>query len=81
MKEGEIETLRSVIRESESDTRVTNEEIEHLRRVLQDKDQTIYQLQFSPSSYACLVSGPGLQSATANIPTHVVVKLGDSSGR
>ena len=81
VKEGEIETLRSVIRESESDTRVTNEEIEHLRRVLQDKDQTIYQLQFSPSSYACLVSGPVLQSATTNHPTHVVVKLGDSSGR
>ena len=36
---------------------------------------------FSPSSYTCQVSGPGLKSATANHPTHVLVELRDSSGR
>ena len=32
-------------------------------------------------SYTCQVSGPGLHSATANHPTHVLVELSDSSGR
>ena len=32
-------------------------------------------------SYTCQVSGPGLKSATANHPTHVLVELRDSSGR
>ena len=36
-------------------------------------------LQFA--SYTCQVSGPGLHSATANHPTHVLVELSDSSGR
>ncbi|CAI8020299.1 E3 ubiquitin-protein ligase TRIM71, partial [Geodia barretti] len=31
--------------------------------------------------YTCQVSGPGLTSATVNQPTHVLVKLTDSSGR
>ena len=31
------------------------------------------------ASYTCYVSGPGLQSATANHPTHVIVELTDSS--
>ena len=31
------------------------------------------------ASYTCHVSGPGLQSATANHPTHVIVELTDSS--
>ena len=35
----------------------------------------------SSVSYTCQVSGPGLQSATANHPTHVLVELSDSSGR
>ena len=60
------------------------DEIHQLResntRVLQEKDATIRQLQQSQqfASYTCQVSGPGLQSATANHPTHV---LTDSSGR
>ena len=62
-----------------------SEEIQRLRRLLRDKDRTLHQpqqtLQFAPSSYTCLVSGPGLQSATANHPTRVVVELSDSSGR
>ena len=32
-------------------------------------------------SYTCQVSGPGLKSATANHPTHVLVELRDSSSR
>ena len=35
----------------------------------------------SRPSYACLVSGPGLQSATVNYPTRFVVELSDSSGK
>ena len=31
--------------------------------------------------YTCHVSGPGLQSATANHPTHVIVELTNSSNR
>ena len=88
VKEGEIENLRGVVRERvrerEREVREKNEEIQDLRRLIADKDQTIHQLQETQqfaSSYTCLVSGPGLLSATANHPTHVVVELSDSSGR
>ena len=85
VKEGEIENLRGVVREREREREVREkEEIQDLRRLIADKDQTIHQLQETQqfaSSYTCLVSGPGLQSATANHPTHVVVELSDSSGR
>ena len=91
VKEGEIENLRGVVREREREVRERerevrekNEEIQDLRSLIRDKDQTIYQLQETQqfaSSYTCLVSGPGLQSATANHPTHVVVELSDCSGR
>ena len=84
VKEGEIETLRDVVREREREVREKNEENKHLQWLIWDKDQTIHQLQQTQqfaSSYTCLVSGPGLQSATANHPTHVVVELNDSSGR
>ena len=95
VKEGEIENMRGVVRERESEVREKerererevrekNEEIQQLRHLIADKDQTIHQLQETQqftSSYTCLVSGPGLQSATANHPTHVVVELSDSSGR
>ena len=59
------------------------DEIDHLRDSIQEKDVTICQLQQSQQfvSYTCQVSGPGLQSATANHPTHVLVTLTDSSGR
>ena len=53
-------------------------------QLLQENDHTIHQLQQmlqSASSYTYLVSGPGLQSATANYPTHVRVIMSDVSGR
>ena len=84
VRERDIETLRRVLQEREKDARVKNEDIEHLYQLIQDKDQTIHQLQETQqftSSYTCLVSGPGLQSATANHPTHVMVELSDSSER
>ena len=92
VKERDIETLRGVVqererevREREREVRVKNEENQRLRLLVHDKDQTIRQRQqtqqFAPSSYTCLVSGPGLQAATANHPTRVVVELSDSSGR
>ena len=85
MKERDNETLRGVVQEREREVRVKSEEIQGLQRLLQDIDRTIHQLQqtqqFAPSSYTCLVSGPGLQSATTNHPTRVVVEVSDSSGR
>ena len=92
VKERDIENLRVVVqererevREREREVRVKNEENQRLRLLVHDRDQTIRQRQqaqkFAPSSYTCLVSGPGLQSATANHPTRVVVELSDSSGR
>ena len=69
-----------------SKTRLLQEKDEIIRekdRHMQEKDATICQLQQSQqfASYTCQVSGPGLQSATANHPTHVLVELTDSSGR
>ena len=50
--------------------------------VLREKDQLIRHLQSQQlASYTCYVSGPGVQSATANHPTHVIVELTDSSSR
>ena len=48
----------------------------------QERDATIHLLQLSQqlASYTCQVSGPGLQSATINHPTHVILELTDSSG-
>ena len=76
--------IREREREREREMREKNEAIQDLWCLIADKDQTIHQLQETQqfaSSYTCLVSGPGLQSATANHPTHVVVELSDSSGR
>ena len=84
-KERDIETLRGVVQEREREVRVKSEENQHLRHLLHDKDRTLDQpqqtQQFAASSYTCLVSSPGLQSATANHPTRVVVELSNSSGR
>ena len=80
----EREVREREVREKEREVREKNEEIQQLRRLIADKDQTIHQLQETQqfiSTYTCLVSGPGLQSATANHPTHVMVELSDSSGR
>ena len=84
VKDGEIENLRHAVWKREREVRVKSEENQHLRQLIQDKDHTIHQLQETQqftSSYTCLVSGPGLQSATANHPTRVLVELSDSSGR
>ena len=82
----EIHQLRDSV---SSKTRLLQEKDEIVRekdRHIQEKDATIRQLQQSQqsqqfASYTCQVSGPGLQSATANHPTHVLVELTDSSGR
>ena len=76
----------ATIRQNEEKEREVKEkegEIGNLRDELQRKDATICQLQQSQqfASYTSQVSGPGLQSATANHPTHVLVELTDSSGR
>ena len=47
---------------------------------MKEKDATIHQLQ-QPQSYTSKVSGPGLQSATVNHSTHVIVQLMDFCGR
>ena len=47
--------------------------------LLQEKDATIHRLQ--QSQQLSYTSGPGLQSATVNHSTHVIVELTDSSGR
>ena len=83
-REERIQQLKQENQEREREVKVKVEEILRLQRVIQEKDQTIHQLQQtqqSAPSYTCLVSGPGLQSATANHPTHVIVEVSDSSGR
>ena len=79
---GEIHQLQDSV---SSKTLLLQEKDEIIRendRHLQEKDATIHQLQQSQqfASYTCQVSGPGLQSDTANHPTHVLVELTDSSG-
>ena len=79
----EIHQLRDSV---SSKTLLLQEKDEIIRendRHLQEKDATIHQLQQSQqfASYTSQVSGPGLQSATANYPAHVLVELTDSSGR
>ena len=41
----------------------------------------ILHLSLQLATFTCRVSGPGLQSATANHPTHILVELSDSHGR
>ena len=58
-------------------------EKDEIQHILQGKISLIRQLQHPVQSvsYTCQVSGPGLHSATANHPTHILVELSDSSGR
>ncbi len=80
-REREVKEVRKMARERE---RENIEEIHRLQTVIQEKNQMIHQLQQtqqSAPSYTCLVSGPGLQSATANHPTHVIVEASESNGR
>ena len=79
----EIHELRESVSNNARLLQEKEQEKDQLHRELQEKDATIHQLQQSQqfASYTCQVSGPGLQSATANHPTHVLVELSDSSGR
>ena len=74
--QGEIHELRESV---SSKTRLLQEK----EGLLQEKDALIRQLQQSQqfASYTCHVNGPGLQSATANHPTHVIVEVTETSGR
>ena len=81
---GESSGLWNEVQKRESEVMLKPEKIQRLQMIIHEKDQTIHQLQQtqqSAPSYTCLVSGPGLQSATANHPTHVIVEVSDSSGR
>ena len=80
-REREVKAKEGEIKEREREVTLKVEEIQCLQRVIQEKDQTIHQLQQTQQSAPCLVSGPGLQSATANHPTHVIVEVRDSSGK
>ena len=83
-REREVRAKEREIMEKEREVRLKDEEIQCLQTVIEGKDQTIHQLQqtqHSVPSYTCLVSGPGLQSATANHPTHFIIEVSDSSGR
>ena len=79
LRESNTRLLQEKEREKEQ------EKVELLRQhelVLREKDRLIRHLQSQQlASYTCHVSGPGLQSATANHPTHVIVELTDSSNR
>ena len=79
-RQGEFGYLQNQLQEKE---REKDREIQSLCGLVQEKDQHLLQLQQSQqfASYTYQVSGPGLQSATANHPTHVLVELTDSSGR
>ena len=67
----------------EKDREKEQEKGELLRQhelVLHEKDRLIHYLRSQLSvSYTCRISGPGVQSATTNHPTHVIVELTDSS--
>ena len=79
-KEQEKDQLQ---REKEGLLQANEQEKDQLRNELREKDALIRQLQQSQqfASYTCHVSGPGLQSATANHPTHVIVEVTETSGR
>ena len=70
-------------REKEGLLQEKEQEKDQFLTELRGKDALIRQLQQSQqfASYTCHVSGPGLQSATANHPTHVIVEVTETSGR
>ena len=92
-REGNIEYLQSQLQEREREMREMEREVvlkvgemQRIQRVIQEKYQSIefhqlQQTQQSASSYPYLVSGPGLQSAIANHPTHILVEVRDFNGR
>ena len=74
--QGEIHELQESV---SSKTRLLQEK----DQLLNEKDVLIRQLQQSQQFvfYTRHVSGPGLQSATANHPTYVIVEVTETSGR
>ena len=82
-KERENRILRDEIHQLQDSVSTKTRLLQEKNEIIREKDVTIRQLQQSQqfASYTCQVSGPGLQSATANHPTHVLVELTDSSGR
>ena len=88
--QGEIHELREsissktcLLQEKEQLQREKEDLLRDKEQELREKDALIHQLQQSQqfASYTCHVSGPGLQSATANHPTHVIVEVTETSGR
>ena len=75
-----LERRRQVEDQLRDEIHQLRESVSTKTRLLQEKDAQLQQSQQIPS-YTYQVSGPGLQSATANHPTHVLVELTDSSGR
>ena len=78
-----LERQRQVEDQLQGEIHELRESVSTKTRLLQEKDALILQLQQSQqfASYTCHVSGPGLQSATANHPTHVIVEVTETSGR
>ncbi|CAI8034400.1 E3 ubiquitin-protein ligase TRIM71 [Geodia barretti] len=58
----------------------TEAELTRAQEILKRQQQEMEEMM-SPASYVSRVSGPGLISATVNKPTHLFVKLTQSSGR
>ena len=87
-RERESQSLRQFIEQQQNTIRELRESVNsktgllrEKERQVQDKDATIHRLQQSQQlSYTSQSSGPGLQSATVNHSTHVMVELTDSSG-
>ena len=78
-----LERRRQVEDQLQGEIHELRESVSSKTRLLQEKDALILQLQQYQQfeSYTCHVSGPGLQSATANHPTRVVVEVTETSGR
>lgn len=79
----EIHQLRESLNSSDRHLQEKDQLLEVKEQELHEKDTLIHQLQQSQTlaSYSYQVIGPGLQSATANHPTNVLVELSDSSGK
>ena len=82
LKESHTQLLKEKDRFFQEKQQEKGELLRQHELVLREKDQLIRHLQSQQlASYTCHVSGPGLQSTTANHPTHVIVELTDSSNR
>ena len=79
----ENEERRQVENQLQDEIHELRESFSSKTHLLQEKDALICQLQQSQqfTSYTCHVSGPGLKSATANHPTHVIVEVTGTTSR